>query len=70
LEARRPAETPDVEVTTRKPETGRSRVPSPPGDDGRRKAIVKTTLIVVVVLGLAFLFALTLTRRLISTWNP
>ena len=41
-----------------------------PGDDGRRKAIVKTTLIVVVVLGLAFVFALTLTRRLISTWNP
>lgn len=41
-----------------------------PGDDGHRKAIVKTTLIVVVVLGLAFVFALTLTRRLISTWNP
>jgi len=41
-----------------------------PGNDGRRKAVVKTTLIVVVVLGLAFLFALTLTRRLISTWTP
>ncbi len=41
-----------------------------PGDDGRRRAMVKTTLIVVVVLGLAFLFALTMTRRLISTWNP
>jgi len=41
-----------------------------PRNDGRRKAIAKTTLIVVVVLGLAFLFALTLTRRLISTWNP
>jgi hypothetical protein len=40
-----------------------------PEDDGR-KAVAKTMLIVVVVLGLAFLFALSLTRRLISTWNP
>jgi len=41
-----------------------------PGDDSHRRAVVRTTVIVVVVLGLAFLFALTLTRRLISTWNP
>jgi hypothetical protein len=41
-----------------------------PGDDGRRRAVVKTTLVVVVVLGLAFMFALALTRRLISTWSP
>jgi hypothetical protein len=40
------------------------------GSDGHRKAVVQTALIVVVVLGLAFLFALALTRRLISTWNP
>jgi hypothetical protein len=31
---------------------------------------VKTTLIVVVVLSLGFMFALALTRRLISTWTP
>jgi hypothetical protein len=39
-------------------------------DDGHRRAVVRTILIVVIVLGLAFIFALTLTRRLISTWNP
>lgn len=37
---------------------------------GRTKAVVKTTLIVVIVLGLAFVFSLLLTRRLISTWQP
>jgi predicted secreted protein len=42
-------------------------VPSP---DDHRRAVLKTTVIVLVVVGLAFAFALALTRRLISTWNP
>ena len=36
----------------------------------RRRAVARTILIVVTVLGLAFLFALMLTRRLVSTWHP
>jgi hypothetical protein len=30
----------------------------------------RTTFIVVVVIGLVFVFSLMMTRRLISTWQP
>jgi hypothetical protein len=43
---------------------------TPRDQDGHRRALIRTTLIVVIVLGLAFAFALTMTRRLISTWHP
>ncbi len=32
--------------------------------------MLQTLLIVIIALGLAFAFARTLTRRLISTWHP
>jgi len=32
--------------------------------------VVRTLVILAIVLGLAFAFAMTMTRRLISTWQP
>jgi len=42
----------------------------PSDDDGHRRAVVRTIVILAIVLGLAFAFAMAMTRRLISTWQP
>lgn len=39
-----------------------------PQHDGRRGAMVKTTIIVLVVVGAAFALAWLLTQRLIESW--
>jgi len=49
--------------------------PTPPDSDtgheqGRGAAIIKTTLIVVGVVGVCFLLAWLITRRLIDSWSP
>jgi hypothetical protein len=43
--------------------------PSSPGPS-RRRALLRTTIIVVAVVAVGFALALLLTRRLISTWQP